>query len=370
MRLVVFGLAVSSSWGNGHATLWRALGRAFEAIGGEILFFERNQSFYAAARDATALPGIRLVIYDDWDEVRDRARAEIRAAELSMVTSYCPDGPRAAELVRGQARLSAYYDMDTPVTLASLHGTPVPYLPRDGLRGFDLVLSYTGGRALDRLTAELGAARVRTLFGSVDPELYRPLDVDTQGPWAAITHLGTYAADRRAELDELFFTPARRLADQAFLLGGAQYPDDLPLPANVRHLPHVPPGDHRAFYGAAALTLNITRGTMKAMGHCPSGRLFEAAACRTPIISDRWEGLETFFTPGEEILVVESADDVLAALARGPTELRRIGARARERVLAEHTAHHRVQELLTILDERDRDRQAAPGTLPGKVQTA
>jgi len=369
MRLVVFGLAVSSSWGNGHATLWRGLGRALEQVGGEIVFFERNQSFYAGTRDATELPGIRLIIYEDWAQVSQQATVAIRAADLALVTSYCPDGPDAADLVREYAGVAGYYDMDTPVTLASLRGTPAPYLPRLGLRGFDLVLSYTGGQAIARLASELGAVRVRTLFGSVDPERYRPAPGAAR-PSAALGHLGTYAEDRHAALDELFLTPARRLPNEAFLLGGAQYPSDLNLPPNVCHFSHVAPGDHPAFYAAARLTLNVTRGVMKSMGFCPSGRLFEAAACGSAIVSDDWEGLGTFFTPDEEILIAHGADDVMAALALGPTALARIGTRARERVLAEHTATHRVRELDAILDEVHRERPLSSTTPPRKVQTA
>jgi spore maturation protein CgeB len=360
VKIVVFGLAVSSSWGNGHATLWRGLGKALGRAGGEIVFFERNQSFYAQARDATDFPGIRLIIYDDWAEVLPRALAEVRSAEVALVTSYCPDGPEAADLVRAHARLPAFYDMDTPVTLASLHATPAAYLPRDGLNGFDLVLSYTGGRALTQLASELGAGRVRPLFGSADTDLYTPAPAPV-APWAALGHLGTFADDRRAALDELFLEPARRLPRASFVLGGAQYPTDFQLPSNVQHLSHVPPGDHAAFYGAAALTLNITRATMAAMGFCPSGRLFEAAACGAAIISDSWDGLETFFTPGEEILIARSADDVLEALALGPAALGRIGRRARERVLAEHTAERRIEELFAILAEVGHERAESVG---------
>ena len=353
MKIVVFGLAVTSSWGNGHATLWRALGNALGRAGGELVFFERDQGFYARTRDGAPLPGIRLVLYRDWPSIRAWAVAETQAADLALVTSFCPDGPAAADVVRAHARLPAYYDMDTPVTLASLADTPAPYLPADGLRGFDLVLSYTGGRALDGLATALGATRVRPLFGSVDPDAYTPIGpsggANDNARWAALSHLGTYAGDRRPALEKLFFEPARRLDRLPFLLGGAQYPDDLALPANVRFVSHVAPDRHRDFYGAAPLSLNITRQAMAAMGFCPSGRLFEAAACGVAVISDPWEGLETFFTPGEEILIARTAADVVDAIGLGPQALSRIGRRARERVLAEHTADRRIAELSRLV---------------------
>jgi spore maturation protein CgeB len=360
VRVVVFGLAVSSSWGNGHATLWRALGRALGRAGGELMFFERNQAFYARTRDSAEFPGIRLVIYRDWDDIRALAREAVRSADLSLVTSYCPDGPDAADLVRADARVSGFYDMDTPVTLASLSdAAPVPYLPRGGLGGFEVVLSYTGGRALGELKQRLGAQRVYPLFGSVDPELYTP--APSVSPHAALSYLGTYAADRQHLVDTLFLTTALRLPELTFLLGGAQYPDDMVLPANVTHLAHVPPPEHPAFYRAAPLTLNVTRAAMAAYGYCPSGRLFEAAACGTAIVSDPWEGIETFFTPGQELFLARSSLDVLDVLSQGEHALATAGRRARERVLDEHTADHRVRDLTRVLS-RARGGSAAGAT--------
>jgi spore maturation protein CgeB len=151
-------------------------------------------------------------------------------------------------------------------------------------------------------------------------------------------------------LNELFLRPAHRLPKKKFLLGGAQYPDDFPWNDNVWFVRHVPPPEHPAFYCSSLLTLNVTRGAMAEVGYCPSGRLFEAAACGTPIVSDSWPGLDQFFEPGRELLVVRSSDDVVDALARDPEELERVGQAARERVLDEHTADHRSRELLQLLE--------------------
>jgi spore maturation protein CgeB len=361
MNLVIFGLTISSSWGNGHATLWRGLCGALARPGHRVCFFERDRPYYAAHRDRTGIEGGRLVIYGDWAEVRADAEREVAAADAAIVTSYCADAVAAAELMaEASPGRRIFYDLDTPVTLAALReGAAVDYLGPEGLRNYDLVLSYTGGRALEELVERLGARRVATLYGSVDPEVHRPVRPEA-GFAADLSYLGTYAADRQAALEALFVEPARR-SGYRFLIGGAQYPDSFPWAPNIFFVRHVEPAQHPAFFSSSRLTLNVTRAAMKAMGHCPSGRLFEAAACGAPLVSDRWEGLEQFFAPREEILVAESGEDVLAALELPAETLKRMAQRARERVLAQHTAMHRAMELETILAGAGaaRDRETA-----------
>jgi spore maturation protein CgeB len=263
-----------------------------------------------------------------------------------MVTSYCPDGVAATELlVESRVPLRTFYDLDTPVTLAELRaGRPVTYLGPRGLRDFDLVFSYTGGAALAGLTHELGAREVVPLYGSVDPAVHFPVAPDAAYA-ADLSYLGTYAADRQAAVEELFVGAARRLPERRFLLAGAQYPQDFPWTANTFFLPHVSPPEHPAFYSSSRLTLNVTRRTMAELGYCPSGRLFEAAACGVPLLSDWWEGLDAFFTPGEEILVAHSTDDAVMAVEADAGALATLARRARERTLDEHTADHRAAEL-------------------------
>ena len=348
MKLVIFGLAVSSSWGNGHAVLWRALIRAFGAIGHHTVFFERDVPYYAQNRDLTVLEGGRLVLYDEWEEVLPEAKRELAGADAGIVTSYCPDALAATELVLGSPTVHLFYDLDTPVTLSQLaQGRAVSYIGPDGLAPFDLVLSYTGGAALTGLHKRLGAKRIAPLYGSVDPDRYRP--AAPEEPRAALSYLGTYAADRQTALEKLFVEPARRRQHDRFMIGGAQYPADFPWGANVFFWRHVAANEHPKFYASARSTLNVTRQAMAAFGWCPSGRLFEAAACGTPIVSDWWEGLDEFFAPEREIIVVQTTEDVMAALDRNDAELSRIGAAARERVLSRHTAARRAAELEMLL---------------------
>jgi spore maturation protein CgeB len=366
VKLVIFGLAISSSWGNGHATLWRGLCAALIRRNHRVVFFERDVDYYAQNRDLFELPGGRLVLYPGWPDALPQARRELADADAAIVTSYCPDGVAATALVLDSpVPRRVFYDLDTPVTLARLAaGETVPYLAPGGLGGFDLVLSYTGGRALDELRHRLGARRAAPLYGSVDPAVHRPVP-PVPGYRGDLSYLGTFAADRQAALEALFVEPARRHPERRFLLGGACYPADFPWTGNIFFVRHLPPGEHPAFFGSCRLTLNVTRAAMAAMGHCPSGRLFEAAACGAPVISDAWEGLDAFFAPGREILIAHGPDEVGAALSLGDAELRRIALAARERTLAEHTAACRALELERLLDDAVPGRPRPAAALAG-----
>jgi|SRR5436309_572429 len=350
MKLAIFGLTVSSSWGNGHATLWRGLCNALSSQGHSITFFERDVPYYASHRDLTSPANFTLRLYENWTSIFEEARAAVSESDAAMVTSYCPDAIAVSDLVLDSSAIKVFYDLDTAVTLEKLQQKEnVSYIPSYGLGGFDLVLSYVGGRALEDLQHLLGAKRVAPLYGSVDPELHRP--VPRSGQYDSdLSYLGTYASDRQQTLEKLFIEPAHRLPKKKFLVGGAQYPENFPWSDNVWFVRHVPPAEHPAFYSSSRATLNVTRAAMAGYGYCPSGRLFEAAACETPIVSDSWEGLDEFFEPRKELLVAKSASDVVDALSRSPEELRQVGKAARERVLAAHTARHRSEELLQRLE--------------------
>jgi len=352
MKVVFFGLTISSSWGNGHATLLRGLFKALAARGHEIVFFERDVPYYAAHRDLVESPHIKLHLYREWNDVVATARKEVSEADVAVVTSYCPDGIDATELViSSNVNLRAFYDLDTPVTLEALqNGEQLTYIGPRRLVDFDLVLSYTGGAALTALEDQLGARRVVPLFGSVDPEIHHPA-CSLSGYHADLSYLGTYAADRQEALDELFIQVARRLPQKRFILGGSKYPIDFPWRQNIWYVQHIAPSAHAAFFCSSPLTLNITRGAMARMGYCPSGRLFEAAACGVAIVSDDFAGLDEFFQPGSEIVVARKTEDVIAAMQLPRDELAQIARAGRERVLTSHTAAHRAAELERIFEE-------------------
>jgi spore maturation protein CgeB len=342
MKLVVLGLSLSSSWGNGHATTYRALLKAFVARGHEVLFFERDTPWYAAHRDPADTAWPRLELYTDLPAL-DRWRPEIEAADAVIVGSYVPDGVEVGRRVQAWAGgVTAFYDIDTPVTLAKLERGDFEYLSPEIIPGYELYFSFTGGPTLDRLERDYRSPDARALYCSVDPALYpaRP-----QPPRWDLSYLGTYSPDRQPTLERLLLEPARRAPELRFAVAGPQYPADIAWPANVERLEHVPPADHADFYNSSRWTLNVTRADMIAAGWSPSVRLFEAAATGTPIISDAWPGLETLFRPGEEIVLAATPDDVLRRLRDTGEGASRIGAAARARVLAEHTSEHRAAQL-------------------------
>lgn len=349
MKIVIFGLTISSSWGNGHATVWRSLCRQLIGRGHSIVFFERDVHYYAAHRDVSSIDGGTLRLYESWNDIVDLAKRELREADVGVVTSYCPDAIAACDLLWFSPALRVFYDLDAPVTISRLRaGADVPYIPPNGLREFDLVFSFTGGAALDALKASLGAKQVAPLYGSVDPEVHRRV-APKDAYRAALSYLGTYSQDRQVALHDLFIEPARRAPAARFVMGGAQYPAEFPWTKNIFFVQHLPPSEHPSFFCSSRLTLNVTRGAMREMGWCPSGRLFEAAACGVPIVSDSWKGLDEFFTPESEILIASSAEDVLATLELSDAQLSRIAHAARERVLAEHTGAQRAQQFEEII---------------------
>ena len=353
MKLVVLGLSLSSSWGNGHATTYRALLKSFASLGHEVLFLEREAPWYAAHRDLAQPDWCRLEFYADLEGL-DRWRAQIAGADAVMVGSYVPQGVEVAELVQNWARgVTAFYDIDTPVTLAKLERGDFEYLSPEAVPGYDLYFSFTGGPTLRRIEQQYGSPRARALYCSVDADAYRPLEAPRR--WD-LSYLGTYSPDRQPVLERLLIEPARRAPHLRFVVAGPQYPEELAWPENVERLEHVPPADHPAFYAASRFTLNVTRADMVEAGWSPSVRLFEAAACGTPLISDVWPGLDSLLEPGEEIVLARSADDVLAELERPGDERRdRLAAAARRRILAEHTSLHRARSLASDLLLASRD---------------
>jgi spore maturation protein CgeB len=344
LRIVILGLSITSSWGNGHATTYRGLVRELTARGHDVLFLERDVPWYASNRDLPRPKYGRTVLYLDLAELKRRFAAEVAEADLVIVGSYVPEGADVGTWVTQTARgLTAFYDIDTPVTLAKLGRGEDEYLTADLIPAYQLYLSFTGGPTLERLEEQFGSPMARPLYCSADPELYYP---ETLAQRWDLGYMGTYSDDRQPGLARLLIEPARAWQEGTFVVAGPQYPKTIRWPRNVRRVQHLPPKKHRGFYNAQRFTLNLTRADMIASGFSPSVRLFEAAACGTPIISDYWDGLDTLFEVGKEILVARSSKDVLEWVRDLPDEERRtIGARARARVLAEHTAGHRAAEL-------------------------
>jgi spore maturation protein CgeB len=349
-ELVFIGLSLSSSWGNGHATTYRALLRGLAAIGHRVLFLERDVPWYAAHRDLPDPDFCELRFYASVAELAQEFGPRIADATAVIVGSYVPDGIAVLDLVLESANgLTAFYDIDTPVTLAALDEGAADYIAMRQIPRLDLHFSFTGGPTLDRLAVEFGARRPRALYCAVDEMRWRSMAAE---PRWDLGYLGTYSPDRQAALERLLLQPARRLPQMRFVVAGPQFPAGIDWPTNVDRLEHVAPADHAAFYGAQRFTLNITRAAMIAAGWSPSVRLFEAASCAAPIISDRWPGLADVLPEREAILIADETDDVIWALnSIADADRRAMAHRARAIVLAEHTGTARALQLLRHIAE-------------------
>lgn len=361
MKIVICGLSITSSWGNGHATTFRALARSLHARGHEIVFFEREAEWYSSNRDLPEPSFCRVQLYDDWNTVLPTLRAELKSADVAMVGSYFPDGIAAIrEMLDSKAAVKTFYDIDTPITVAKLRTSgDTEYILRDQIPGLDVYFSFTGGPMLGQIECELGANRAVPLYCSFDPERYHRYPVAKRFS-CDLSYMGTYAPDRQPKLEELLCEPARRLRTCQFLVAGPQYPRSVRWPSNARRIMHLNPRWHPHFYSSSRITLNVTRRDMVQAGYSPSVRLFEAAACAAPIASDNWPGLDTFFASGKEILLPSSSDDMVRYLCDiGDDQLQKIGRAAQQRVLGEHTSEIRAVEFERAVENRDIQSESA-----------
>ncbi|MBB5751524.1 CgeB family protein [Prosthecomicrobium pneumaticum] len=364
LDIVFIGLSLSSSWGNGHATTFRGLMRGLAAAGHRLTFLERDMPWYAANRDLPEPDFCSLIYYETVAALHEELDETIKRADAVVIGSYVPEGVAVIDLVTAMATGPvAFYDIDTPVTLARMAAGERDYLAPGQIPLFDVYLSFTGGPTLERLERHFGAHRAAPLYCAVDAGRYRPTGEPIR--WD-LGYLGTYSPDRQPTLEALLIEPARRLPWRRFVVAGPQYPEDIDWPENVERIAHLPPAEHPSFFSRQRFTLNVTRADMIAAGWSPSVRLFEAAACGTPIVSDRWRGLSDFFPVGTAILTADGPDTVVQILTgTGEAERTAIAAAARARVLARHTGTVRAGELEAELRAAIARRAAHPP--PGRV---
>ncbi|MBV9671952.1 MAG: glycosyltransferase [Verrucomicrobia bacterium] len=350
MRIVFLGLSLSSTWGNGHATTYRALMRALHMRGHHLVFLERNVEWYARNRDLTAPDFCRLELYNDLSDLFHRFETDIKYADLVIVGSYVPEGVAVSNWVTGKSGgITAFYDIDTPVTLNKLANKDFEYISPDQIQKFHLYLSFTGGALLERLKADFGAQLIKPLYCSADPDIYYPVNMKTE--WD-LGYMGTYSAERQDAVERFFLIPARKCRFRRFAIAGAQFPDHIDWPDNVLRIPHLPCAEHRSFYNQQRFTLNLTRDPMVKAGYSPSVRIFEAAACGSTILSDAWAGIETFFQPGSEIIILRNSLEVCDMLnSMSDRDRKAIGQAARARYLREHTPAKRACELEVYFKE-------------------
>ena len=351
MKIVFYGLSITSSWGNGHATTYRSLLKALAKRGHRIEFVEKDVEWYRSNRDMLD-PGFCTVkLYESWEQNSMSILATSADADVIVIGSYFPDAIKVAEALFSSGRCPIlFYDIDTPITLAALRSSgATDYLCAELIQNFSAYLSFTGGPALEELEHGYGARRAFPFYCSVDPDLYYAKKPCPRFS-CDLSYLGTYAPDRQRKLVALLDDAATLLPQQRFLVAGPLYPSESISQTNVNRLVHVPPSQHPSFYSSSRFTLNLTRSDMVIAGYSPSVRLFEASACGAAILSDDWAGLPEFLTPGEEILLPADAYEVASILVNmTDDERQRIGQRARDRVLAGHTSTHRALQFEQIV---------------------
>jgi spore maturation protein CgeB len=349
-EIVILGLTISSSWGNGHATTYRGLMKELTRRGHRVLFLERDMPWYAEHRDIINTEYGEIRLYQSIQELKLKYTKEIETADLVIVGSYVPEGKTVGEWVINTTKgIAAFYDIDTPVTLSRIKREACDYISAEQISKYDLYLSFAGGSVLSILENVYGAPLAKPLYCSVDPDLYKTVVTNKNYD---LGYMGTYSKDRQDLVEKLLMTPASNWKDGKFIVAGPQYPQTIVWPENVVRKDHVAPSAHSEFYSSQRYTLNLTREDMVKTGYAPSVRLFEAAACGTPIISDYWEGIDTLFDPGKEVLIAGSSEDVIRYLKEVPEDERnKIGLSAKNRVLTSHTAAHRAIELETYYKE-------------------
>jgi spore maturation protein CgeB len=350
LKIVMLGPPLASSFGNGAAATYRGLVRELGARGHEVLFLERGPEREGARREGTKpVPG-RVEVYPNLKELKNRHAAAVRDADFVLVGSHIAEGIEIGDWVTRTAQgATAFYDLNTAGTIANLFKGRAENISAALIPRYQMYLSFTGGPLLGQMEKQYGSPMARPLYCSVDARLYFP--EHTELKWD-LGYLGAYSAERQSSLERLFLEPARRWSEGRFLVAGSSYPRSVRWPKNVKRVPLVPPAKRRAFYNSQRFTLNVSPPNVLTTGFAPASRLFEAAACGTPVITEFWPGLDTFFVPDEEILISHSPDETMIYLEEiSELERRRLGYRARERVLAKHTTRHRAAELETYVLE-------------------
>ncbi|MGE0370720.1 MAG: glycosyltransferase [Gammaproteobacteria bacterium] len=344
MRLAFYGSSLLSSYWNGAATYYRGLLSALAPLGYDITFYEPDAFDRQQHRDIAPPPWARVHVYPARLEAVESVLAEAAGADIVIKASGV--GVFDTELLQGAVRrarpdaLSVFWDVDAPATLADLAaGAEHPL--HQALPRLDMVLTYGGGDPVVAAYTGFGAAQCVPIYNALDPATHHPVPPDP-GFAADLAFLANRLPDREARADAFFFAPAARLPEKRFLLGGSGWQDKARTP-NIHYLGHVGTEHHNVFNTSPLAVLNVARDSMAVTGFSPATRVFEAAGAGACLITDAWQGIEGFLTPDEEILVARDGDEVVRHLsALTPERARAIGARARRRMLAEHTYAQRA----------------------------
>lgn len=354
MNIAFFGSSLVSAYWNGAATYYRGIIRALHGLGHHITFYEPDAYDRQKHRDIPDPDWARVVVYPvDGEDGVLGALEQARGADMLVKTSgvgvFDPLLEAAILGFKNSNTLAVFWDVDAPATLDRVKADASD--PFKGLiRDYDLILTYGGGEPVVNNYIALGARACVPIYNALDPDTHHPVPAEERFN-CDLALLANRLPDREARIDEFFFDVARALPDFRFVLGGNGW-DDKPMPANVNYVGHVYTRDHNAFNCSPRAVLNVNRESMASYGFSPPTRIFEAAGSAACLITDAWEGIDTFLTPDREVLVARDTDEVVQHLvALKDAEAKQIGQSAQKRVLAEHTYQHRALQLQRLFDD-------------------
>lgn len=360
MNIFVFGSSITSSYWNGAATYYRGCYKYLSRLGHNVVFAEPDAYGRQQHRDAGDFSFVESVIYEPGTGVEAMLRRASRADVVIKHSGLGVDDDLLEQRVLECADRSVvcFWDVDAPATIQRLETNP--YDPfHSAIPKYDAVLTYGGGLAIQDAYRHLGAQAYFSIYNAVDVETHHPVAPDHELA-CDVAFIGNRLPDREARVEQLFLKAAELAPQKQFLLGGEGW-EGKPMPRNVRWIGHVPTAMHNVVNCSAGMVMNINRTSMAEYGYAPPTRVFEAAGAGACLLCDEWPGIDRFFEPGREILVIRTAEDVAEAQNEYAGEkCRRIGNAFRDRALRDHTYARRAGEIQSALLECLRKKQAQP----------
>jgi spore maturation protein CgeB len=361
MRIFVFGSSLTSSYWNGAATYYRGIYKNLAQLGFRISFAEPDAYDRQQHRDNEDFSYAEVIVYQS---PRDIEALLKKASRADLVIKHSGLGVDDAGLEERLLKCKsadtqvAFWDVDAPATLARVEGNATdPF--RALIPEYDYIFTYGGGPPVVGHYLALGARACHPIYNALDPDTHHPVRPQPERA-CDLVFVGNRLPDRERRVEEFFLAAAERAPEFRFVLGGEGWAGRV-LPANVRYIGHVGTGDHNRVNCSARMVLNINRELMAKVGFSPPTRVFEAAGAGACLITDHWEGIETFFAPGREILVARSASEVADLLRTVDNRVAgEIGRAMRKRALLEHTYALRALQVREIL------RQSTPEVLSGR----
>lgn len=354
LNIAFFGSSIVSAYWNGAATYYRGIVKALNKMGHEVTFFEPNIYERQEHRDIEDPEWCNVIVYEN-DKVSLRALLR-KASEADVIIKASGVGAFDEFLeyevtqLKKESNIIIFWDVDAPATLDRIEEHKKdPF--KELIPQYDFILTYGGGQPVIDAYEKNGAKKCIPIYNALDTDTHFPVDKwdEFEGDLA---FLGNRLPDREKRVEEFFINPAKNLSDKKFILGGSGW-EDKPMPSNINYIGHVYTKEHNAFNCSPMAVLNISRDSMAKYGFSPATRVFEAAGAAACIITDYWEGIETFFEPEKEIIVVESGEEVEKVLQElTPEGAAEIGKAAYKKVLAEHTYEHRAELLESVITRR------------------